>query len=50
MPDRGFLSAANQYPTSPDYPYYLGESFAPYERGRRINDLLREMEDHRIRF
>lgn len=43
-PDRGFLSAANQYPTSPEYPYYLGESFAPFERGRRINDLLREME------
>jgi len=43
--DRGFLSAANQYPTSPEYPYYLGESFAPYERGRRINDLLREMEN-----
>lgn len=44
-PERGFLSAANQYPTSPDYPYYLGESFAPYERGRRINDLLRDMEE-----
>ena len=44
-PDRGFLSAANQFPTSPDYPYYLGESFAPFERGRRINDLLREMDN-----
>lgn len=44
-PERGFLSAANQNPTSPDYPYYLGESFAPYERGRRINDLLREMDN-----
>jgi len=43
-PERGFLSAANQFPTSSDYPYYLGESFAPFERGRRINDLLREME------
>lgn len=43
-PDRGFLSAANQYPADVDYPYYLGEAFAPYERGRRINDRLREME------
>lgn len=43
-PERGFLSAANQYPAAENYPYYLGESFAPYERGRRINDLLREMD------
>ncbi|WP_340103887.1 penicillin acylase family protein [Rhodohalobacter sp. 8-1] len=47
-PGRGFLSAANQYPASPDYPYYLGESFAPFERGRRINDLLGEMESIRV--
>ncbi len=44
-PERGFLSAANQYPADVDYPYYLGDFFAPYERGRRINDLLREMEN-----
>lgn len=44
-PERGFLSAANQYPTAKDYPYYLGEGFAPYERGRRINDLLRDMDN-----
>ncbi len=43
-PERGFLSAANQYPAGEEYPYYLGESFAPYERGKRINDLLREMD------
>ena len=43
-PLRGFLSAANQYPADEDYPYYLGDNFAPYERGRRVNDLLREME------
>ncbi len=42
-PERGFLSAANQYPTDTGYPYYLGDDFAPYERGRRINDLLAEM-------
>lgn len=44
-PERGFLSAANQYPAAEDYPHYLGESFAPYERGRRINDLLHGMND-----
>lgn len=44
-PERGFLSAANQYPTAEDYPYYLGESFAPYERGKRINHLLDGMEN-----
>jgi len=42
-PERGFLSAANQYPAAENYPHYLGEAFAPYERGRRINDLLRDM-------
>ena len=44
-PERGFLSAANQDPVDQTYPYYLGDEFAPYERGRRINDLLRDMED-----
>ena len=44
-PERGFLSAANQYPADADYPYYLGDDFAPYERGRRINDRLRVMEN-----
>lgn len=43
-PERGFLSAANQYPADVDYPYYLGDFFAPFERGRRINDQLRDME------
>jgi len=44
-PERGYLSAANQYPVAEDYPYYLGDSFAPFERGKRINDRLREMEN-----
>lgn len=44
-PQRGFLSAANQVPVSEEYPYYIGEDFAPYERGRRINDLLRGMDN-----
>ncbi len=52
-PERGFLSAANQDPADQTYPYYLGDEFAPYERGRRINDLLGEMngitvEDFRV--
>lgn len=44
-PERGFLSAANQDPVNQSYPYYLGDEFAPYERGRRINDLLSEMNE-----
>lgn len=39
-PERGFVSSANQNPTDGSYPYYLDDEFAPYERGRRINDRL----------
>jgi penicillin amidase len=44
-PERGFVSSANQESAAPDYPYYLDDDFAPYERGRRINDLLSEMDN-----
>jgi penicillin amidase len=44
-PERGFVSSANQESVASDYPYYLDDDFAPYERGRRINDLLEEMEN-----
>lgn len=44
-PVRGFVSSANQESTAPDYPYYLDDDFAPFERGRRINDLLGQMEN-----
>jgi penicillin amidase len=44
-PERGFVSSANQESAAPDYPYYLDDDFAPYERGRRINDLLESMDD-----
>lgn len=44
-PERGFVSSANQESAAPDYPYYLEDDYAPFERGRRINDLLTEMED-----
>ncbi|MBC3540724.1 penicillin acylase family protein [Rufibacter sediminis] len=43
-PKRGFVSSANQTPVSPkDYPYYLGSSFAGYERSARINQRLSAM-------
>lgn len=44
-PDRGFVSSANQESAAPDYPYYLDDDYAPFERGRRINELLAEMEN-----
>ncbi len=44
-PERGFVSSANQEPVGTTYPYYLDDNFAPFERGRRINDRLAAMED-----
>tara|TARA_R110000868_G_scaffold235273_9_gene489147 strand:- start:4192 stop:6606 length:2415 start_codon:yes stop_codon:yes gene_type:complete len=44
-PERGFVSSANQESAAPDYPYYLEDDYAPFERGRRINELLAGMED-----
>ncbi|MBO6523251.1 MAG: penicillin acylase family protein [Balneolaceae bacterium] len=44
-PERGFVSSANQESAAPDYPYYLDDDFAPFERGRRINELLAGMEN-----
>ncbi len=44
-PERGFVSSANQESAAPDYPYYIDDDFAPFERGRRINDRLAEMEN-----
>lgn len=40
-PPQGFVSSANQHPTSPLYPYYYTGNFDGY-RGRRINTLLTE--------
>lgn len=42
-PPRGFVSSANQSSTDQTYPYYLNWEFAPYERGKRINDRLGAM-------
>ncbi|SDE27763.1 penicillin amidase [Mucilaginibacter pineti] len=43
-PPRGFVSSANQSSTDQTYPYYINWSFAPYERGKRINDRLTVMQ------
>ena len=43
-PPRGFVSSANQSSTDQTYPYYINWQFAPYERGKRINDRLGAMQ------
>nr|WP_184656390.1 penicillin acylase family protein [Pedobacter cryoconitis] len=42
-PPRNFVSSANQSSTDPTYPYYINWEFSPYERGKRINDMLKVM-------
>lgn len=42
-PKRGFVSSANQSPTAPDYPYYIGWQFSTSERAIRINQRLSGM-------
>jgi penicillin amidase len=42
-PAREFVSSANQSSTDKTYPYYINWEFAPYERGKRINDKLKTM-------
>ena len=42
-PPRGFVSSANQSSTDTTYPYYINWEFAPYERGKHINDRLTAM-------
>ena len=44
-PPRGFVSSANQAPTDPSYPYYLGWDYDSFERGARINELLAPLSD-----
>jgi penicillin amidase len=44
-PERGFVSSANQAPTGAAYPYYFGWDYASYERGARINEILRSARD-----
>ena len=40
-PTRGYVSSANQYSASADYPYYYNGNFEPY-RGRTIHKYLQE--------
>ncbi|MGH3504300.1 MAG: penicillin acylase family protein [Nocardioidaceae bacterium] len=40
-PKDGYVVTANQSVIGPDYPYYLGDSFAYGYRAQRIRDLLR---------
>jgi penicillin amidase len=42
-PPGNFVSSANQSSTDPSYPYYINWEFSPYERGKRINDMLKTM-------
>lgn len=42
-PPRQFVSSANQSSTDQTYPYYINWEFAPYERGKRVNDRLNAM-------
>jgi penicillin G amidase len=39
-PPRGFVSSANQPPADSTYPYYLGWTYAGFERAARINERL----------
>ncbi|QNL49429.1 penicillin acylase family protein [Olivibacter sp. SDN3] len=44
-PARGFVSSANQSPVDQTYPYYLDWQFASYDRGHRINQQLRHLQE-----
>jgi len=47
-PDQEYLASANQVPTGPDYPYYLGHDWGDGYRSLRINELLREDDAHTV--
>lgn len=42
-PWRGYVSSANQNPVGKNYPYYMGWDYDDYERGARINKVLRQL-------
>ncbi|MEZ4828239.1 MAG: penicillin acylase family protein [Bacteroidia bacterium] len=46
-PERGFVSSANQHPTSSVYPYYYNGGFEDF-RNRRLNQLLSEKEKYGV--
>ncbi|HLM58375.1 MAG TPA: penicillin acylase family protein [Pyrinomonadaceae bacterium] len=41
-PAEGYIVSANDKPVGPDYPYFISADFAPPNRARRIEQLLRE--------
>jgi len=47
-PDQGFLASANQVPTGPTYPYYLGHDWPDGYRSLRIDSLLRGESVHSV--
>ncbi|MEF8795392.1 MAG: penicillin acylase family protein [Salinivenus sp.] len=47
-PAQEYLASANQVPTGPDYPYYLGHDWGDGYRSLRINELLRADTAHSV--
>jgi penicillin amidase len=47
-PAQDFLASANQVPTGPDYPYYLGHDWPDGYRSMRIDSLLRGQPTHGV--
>jgi penicillin amidase len=47
-PAQGYLASANQVPTGPNYPYYLGHDWGDGYRSLRINELLRADTAHSV--
>ena len=47
-PPRGFVSSANQSSADQTYPYYINWRFELYDRGKRINDRLKVMQNATI--
>ena len=47
-PSQDFLASANQKPTGPDYPYYLGHDWPDGYRSLRINALLQGAASHGV--
>ena len=47
-PAQGFLASANQKPTGPNYPYYLGYDWPDGYRSMRIDSLLRGRSTHGV--
>ena len=44
-PERGYVASANQWVVNEAYPYDIGNRFAAFERGKRLDDVLSEASD-----